>query len=105
MSNPERDLVDYLRESLIVSRHQLANHKQLMRRALAIIGGIGLAFLISGSVCMWSICGIYKHNSEVIEQTMILQSLEMAMFMTRPQNANAHIEISPDGKVAVKDTK
>lgn len=105
MTRAERNLLEYTQNLLVVSRAQLANHRQMERRALAIIGGIGLAFLISVSTCMLSIYGVYKQKEEIVGQAMILQSIEMAMFMTRPQNANAHIEISPDGKVAVKDTK
>lgn len=105
MTRAERKLLEYTQNLLVVSRAQLANHRQMERRALAIIGGVGLAFVISMATCMWSIFGVYRHKAEVIEQAMILQSIDMAMWLTIPQNKDTITEILPDGEVSVHDTK
>lgn len=104
MSNAEQELTKYLQELLIVSRHRLRNSHQRTRRALILIGVVGMAFLTCASACMWSIYGIYKSNASVIEQAMIMQNTQSTMCFTTPQNTNTLVKILPDGKIAVHNT-
>lgn len=101
MSNAEQQYTDYLRELLVLTRHEIKNYKRLT----AAVAGIGLAFLTMAGTCFWGIYNVYKHNSDVINQAAIIMAAATAIdLVSCPQENHTRIEISlPDGGVVVRE--
>lgn len=100
MSNTKQQYTDYLRELLVLTRHEVKNYRKLR----AAVVGIGIAVLTIAGTCFWGIYGVYKHKSEVIEKAMIIRAAAIATDLVCSQCEHTRIEITlPDGGVVMRD--